>query len=67
MFPRTKSGADRHRKAKREKEISISFQTISGHLATIIDGSGKELTVLEFGSGQGFQVPKLEQIGELYA
>ncbi len=67
MYPRTKSGADRHRKAKREKEISISFQTITGHLATNKDGSGKELTVLEFGSGQGFQVPKLEQIGELYA
>lgn len=67
MFPRTRSGADRHRKAKREREISISFQTITGNLAANKDGSGKEITVLEFGSGQGFQVPKLEQIGELYA
>ena len=67
MFPRTKSGADRHRKAKREREISISFQTIVGHLPAIKDGSGKRLTVLEFGSGQGFQIPELEQIGELYA
>ena len=67
MYPRTKSGADRHRKAKREREISISFQTIVGHLPAIKDGSGKRLTVLEFGSGQGFQIPELEQIGELYA
>ena len=67
MFPRTKSGADRNRKAKREREISISFQTITGHLATNKDGSGKKLNILEFGSGQGFQIPKLEQIGKLYA
>ena len=67
MIPKTKKGSTKHRRAKREREISLSFQVISDHLNNISERSGKELRILEFGSGLGFQLPALSKLGGVTA
>jgi len=67
MIPKTKTGSTKHRKAKREREISLSFEVISDHLNNIRDRSGKELRILEIGSGLGSQLPALSKLGSVTA
>lgn len=65
MLPKTKLGEKKHRKHKRELEISLAIETISNFLKN--DPKGKNINILEFGSGDGFQIPYLRQIGNLAA
>lgn len=67
MIPKTKTGSIKHRRAKREREISLSFQVIAEHFDHNSDGSEKELHILEFGSGLGFQLPALSKLGSVTA
>jgi len=67
MFPKTRLGEKEHRKRKRELEIELIIQEISDLLEE--GGSSKtgNMNILEIGSGDGFQIPYLEQIGNVVA
>ena len=53
---------DRHRQRKRRKEIEIAV----GRIASFV-GPAKDVKVLEFGSGDGYQIPYLRKLGNLTA
>ena len=55
-----KTFEDRHRERKRRKEMSL----IIGELTPFIK-SGKDSRILEFGSGDGYQIPYLKRLGTL--
>ncbi|MCH8304908.1 MAG: class I SAM-dependent methyltransferase [Candidatus Marinimicrobia bacterium] len=65
MIPKSKTGSTKHRKAKREREISLSFQVISEQLKNIRNVSNEDLQILEFGSGLGFQISALSKLGSV--
>lgn len=65
MFPRTKLGEKKHRKHKRELEISSTVEKISNFFNDEI--KDKKINILEFGCGDGFQIPYLQQIGNVVA
>lgn len=65
MFPKTKLGKKKHKKHKRELEISLVVEMISKFFK---DGpEGKNINILEFGSGEGLQIPYLQQMGNVVA
>jgi ubiquinone/menaquinone biosynthesis C-methylase UbiE len=51
-----------HRKYKREKEISLIIERIS-NIKKFTNLERKDVNILEFGSGDGFQIPYLRKIG----
>jgi SAM-dependent methyltransferase len=63
---KTKSAEFAHRKAKRLREVELAIQQISRMLDQKSVGA-PVFEVLEFGSGDGFQVPFLETIGSVVA
>ena len=65
MFPRTKKSEQIHKKYKREQEMSLISQEIRGFLNNI--NSLSRPYILEFGSGDGFQVRYLQRIGKVIA
>jgi len=65
MFPKTKLGEKKHRKHKRELEISLAIETITQLFKN--DIKGENINILEFGSGNGFQISYLKQIGTVVA
>jgi ubiquinone/menaquinone biosynthesis C-methylase UbiE len=65
MLPKSKSGENRHRKHKREMEISLIIKTISNLIKNNPTLKNKNIKILEFGSGSGFQIPYLQKIGSL--
>ena len=67
MFPKTKVGEKKHRKHKRELEISLAIETIFNFFKNNPNFKGKNINILEFGSGNGFQIPYLQQIGNVVA
>ena len=67
MFPKTRLGEKKHRHHKRELEISLAIETISHFLKNNPDFETRRFSILEFGSGNGFQVPYLQQIGDVVA
>lgn len=67
MFPSTAAGQTRHRRRKRELEISLITEIIAKQLPiSKRDGDGPR-KVLEFGSGDGFQIPFLKKLGRVAA
>lgn len=67
MLPKTASGEKKHRKHVRELEISLTIDTISKLLGSDRAFECKSINVLEFGCGDGYQIPYLQQIGNLVA
>lgn len=65
MLPKSKSGVNRHRKYKREMEISLIIKTIFNLIKNNPTLENKKIKILEFGSGSGFQIPYLQKIGSL--
>ncbi len=61
MYPRTNTGSKKHSKKKRQKEIRLVFDLLGAYL---ISSKKKEsLRILEFGCGNGFQIPYLRRKG----
>jgi ubiquinone/menaquinone biosynthesis C-methylase UbiE len=67
MFPKTKSGEKSHRRKKREIEISFVCEALSSFFKDSTIFKTKNFSILEFGSGDGFQIPYLKKIGNLVA
>lgn len=60
MLPKTRAQELRHRKVKREREVDLAIEAIR-----VVSVPRPE--ILEFGSGNGFQIPYLEGIGNVTA
>ena len=68
MFPNSSDGEKLHRKRKREMEVSLSVGFIEKlQKDTQCKKKLKDVNVLEFGCGDGFQVPYLKKIGNVIA
>jgi SAM-dependent methyltransferase len=61
MLPRTSAQEKKHRQSKRTREVSLIVDTIAARLTA----GPKE--ILEFGSGNGFQIPFLARLGRVTA
>ena len=66
MFPKTKSGEKEHRKHKRQMEITIAIEEIL-NIVRKDSCTRRNVNILEFGSGSGFQIPYLKSIGNVVA
>ena len=67
MFPLKKADENKHRKKKRKIEISLVVEIISEYFKDKPEFQDKRIRILEFGSGNGFQIPYLQKIGNLVA
>jgi SAM-dependent methyltransferase len=65
MFPKSRAGMTAHRKHKRTLEVGMAIESIKA-LCDATQAPGT-LQILEFGSGNGFQVPFLSRLGKLVA
>jgi ubiquinone/menaquinone biosynthesis C-methylase UbiE len=68
MLPNSKSREFAHRERKRHIEIKMATKEISGILKNnnpALDNN--ETAILEFGCGDGFQIPYLKQLGNVIA
>jgi len=64
MLPKTKKQEKKHRKKKRDLEISMVAEELDNLVPKRKKGI---LTILEFGCGDGFQIPVLEKFGDVTA
>ena len=67
MFPKTSQAEFRYRKKMRELEISLILDIIKKYFEAENLSSNNNFNILEFGCGDGFQVPYLKQLGDVYA
>ena len=67
MLPKTKSQANQYRKRKREIEVAMMIKAVSTLLKNNQNFLNKKINILEFGSGNGFQIPYLKKIGKVTA
>ena len=67
MLPITKSAEKVHRERKRHMEIGIIVEEISEALKNNAEFANKNITILEFGSGDGIQIPYLKCLGKVVA
>jgi SAM-dependent methyltransferase len=68
MVSKTMNSETHHRKHKRLMEVSISIEAIA-HVRQAIPehGKSKQAQILEFGCGDGFQIPALQKLGNVIA
>lgn len=64
MYPRLYKGANKHRQAKRVREIEQTLSILHPFLKGIVANG---IRVLEFGCGNGFQLPYLKRLGKVFA
>jgi SAM-dependent methyltransferase len=62
VLPKTRAQEQRHRGRKRAHEMGL----IVAAIAKALDGRARPM-ILEFGSGDGFQIPYLAQLGDVVA
>ena len=67
IFPKNPQDATAHRHHKRSVEVSLIIEHIAKALPQTAAHPESTLRVLEFGSGNGFQLPYLKTIGEVVA
>jgi SAM-dependent methyltransferase len=68
MFPKSSNGEKLHRKHKREMEVSLSVDFIQNlQKNKQCKQNLRDINILEFGCGDGFQVPYLKKIGTVVA
>src|ERR1044071_3820555 len=67
MLPETTTQEYLHRKYKRQLEIELFVEALKAFLKQRSDLTSENITILEFGAGDGFQVPYLKTIGRLIA
>lgn len=67
-IPQAKSKRElNHRRKKRIREISFTIETITNHLKANPEYEKDKTEILEFGCGEGFQIPYLKSIGNVVA
>jgi SAM-dependent methyltransferase len=66
MWPRTLRGEEKHRQHKRTEEVKLTLGFVR-QLRAIDSGIISSTEILEFGSGDGFQIPYLQTIGHVTA
>lgn len=67
-IPRQKSSTElKHRKQKRLIEVSYAIEAIKNYLETKSNYEKDKTEILEFGCGEGFQIPYLRNIGNVVA
>ncbi len=68
MLPKSREGEKKHRKHKRELEITMAVDAIED-LQGLDDKQVNEnkISILEFGCGDGFQIPYLDKMGSVIA
>jgi SAM-dependent methyltransferase len=62
MLPRSSAQEIEHRTRKRLREIALIVERMTTYLGA---GAGAPIRILEFGSGNGFQLPQLATLGEV--
>jgi len=67
MFPRTHKGEKSYRLKKRRLEIQIILSVIENQLKKYSSSFNHQLNILEFGCGNGFQIPYLQKLGVVTA
>jgi len=67
ILPKTRSSEKRHRKRKRELEIRLIVESMNTVVRGAHTAKSDRVRILEFGSGNGFQIPYMEQIGDVVA
>ena len=69
MFPKSKTDEKKHRKHKRQIEITMAIDAIFNIRENFSSTyfKTKETNILEFGCGDGFQIPYLKQKGNVIA
>ena len=67
IFPKSRAAEDKHRKLKRQIEARITLQLLSTVLKTDEEFNKRKPQILEFGCGNGFQIPYLRHLGNVTA
>jgi SAM-dependent methyltransferase len=67
ILPKTKRGEKLHRKQKRFWEIELIIKEITDFIKRNPDYDSRMYSILEFGSGPGFQTPFLKPLGNIVA
>jgi len=67
MLPNNRKQEKQHRKHKRELEITIALESIRDIITKNPKLVDQTLNILEFGSGDGFQIFYLQKLGNLIA
>lgn len=65
MFPKSRRAETAHRKRLREWEISIVVEILQRQLGASSGPARGRARILEFGSGDGFQIPHLQRLGDV--
>jgi SAM-dependent methyltransferase len=65
MYPRSKAGAEKYRKKKRTAEMSLIIKHIKQLVRDRPGPMPRDLQILEFGSGSGYQIPYLQRLGRV--
>ena len=67
MYPRTHKGEKSYQLKKRRLEIQIIISAIENQIKKKSSGFNHSLNILEFGCGNGFQIPYLQKLGVVTA
>jgi len=67
MYPRTHQGEKSYRLKKRQLEIKLILSAIENQIKKHLSVFNHQLNILEFGCGNGFQIPYLQKLGVVTA
>lgn len=65
VLPNTREQEYEDRRRKRQMEISLIVEIVQSFLNKTSEPQRKDVVILEFGSGDGFQIPYLQTIGKV--
>lgn len=65
VLPNTTAQEYADRRRKRQMEVGLIVENIQKFLQTAADWKNRKFDILEFGSGDGFQIPYLSRIGNV--
>jgi SAM-dependent methyltransferase len=67
VLPKTKDDEYAHRSRKRQWEMTIIIEAITAFFKSRPDLTSDKIDILEFGSGDGFQIRYLQELGNVIA
>lgn len=67
MYPRGSEATKLHLRRKREREVTLAMSAVAELLRAAGRLGAPDFTVMEFGCGDGFQIPHLRQFGRVSA
>ncbi|MBM4263279.1 MAG: class I SAM-dependent methyltransferase [Deltaproteobacteria bacterium] len=65
VLPNTREQEYEDRRRKRQMEVSLIIENLQRFLQASPSAKNRKLNILEFGSGDGFQIPYLKKIGNV--